>query len=122
MPLVKFDVTRGRTDEQLKILLDASHRAMLRAFGVPERDRYQIIAEHDSSRWVIEDTGLGIPRTPDVVVVTVMTRPRSTVAKQMFYRELVQELQSTCGIEPSDVVVNIVTNSDEDWRFGNGLA
>jgi hypothetical protein len=31
-------------------------------------------------------------------------------------------LERTCGIPPSDVVVSIVTNSDEDWSFGNGRA
>jgi len=28
----------------------------------------------------------------------------------------------TCGLSPSDVVVSIVTTTDEDWSFGNGRA
>jgi hypothetical protein len=46
MPLMRFDIIEGRSQEQLKTLLDAAHRAMLRAFGVPERDRYQIVHQH----------------------------------------------------------------------------
>jgi hypothetical protein len=43
MPLLRFDVLEGRSADQITTLLDAAHRAVLSAFGVPERDRYQIV-------------------------------------------------------------------------------
>ena len=122
MPLLRFDLIEGRSDAELKTLLDAAHRAMLAAFKVPERDRYQIVDEHKPSRMIVEDTGLDIPRTENVVVVTVITRPRGKEAKQTFYRLLVEELQKSCGIAPSDVMVSMVENTDEDWSFGLGRA
>ncbi len=88
MPLLYFNVLEGRTDAELKTMLDAAHRAMLAAFKVPERDRYQIVNEYKPSRMVVEDTGLGIPRTDKVVVVQVISRPRGKEAKQTFYRLL----------------------------------
>ncbi len=122
MPLLRFDLIEGRTDAELQALLDAAHRAMLAAFKVPERDRYQIVNEHKPSRMLVEDTGLGIARTDKVVVVQVITRPRGKAAKQTFYRLLVEELQQSCGIAPSDVMVSMVENTDEDWSFGLGRA
>jgi hypothetical protein len=122
MPMLKFDIVEGRTDEQIRIMLDAAHRAVLTAFNVPERDRYQIVHEHRASRMVIKDTGLGIARTNDIVVVSVVSRERSSQAKQFFYRELCRELEASCGIKPSDVVVSISINEDVDWSFGNGVA
>jgi phenylpyruvate tautomerase PptA (4-oxalocrotonate tautomerase family) len=122
MPLLYFNVLEGRTDTELKTMLDAAHRAMLAAFKVPERDRYQIVNEYKPSRMVVEDTGLGIPRTDKVVVVQVVSRPRGKQAKQQFYRLLTEELQKSCGIAPSDVMVSIVENTDEDWSFGLGRA
>src|SRR5688572_33482001 len=104
MPLLRFDLSEGRTDAELQTLLDAAHRAMLAAFKVPERDRYQIVNEYKPSRMVVEDTGLGIPRSDKVVVVQVISRPRGKEAKQTFYRLLTEELQASCGIAPSDVV------------------
>jgi len=50
MPLLRFDLIEGRTDEELKTLLDAAHRAMLEAFKVPERDRYQVVHQHKPAR------------------------------------------------------------------------
>ena len=122
MPLLTFHLVEGRSKSELKTLLDAAHRAMLAAFEVPERDRYQIVHEHKRSRFVVEDTGLGIPRTKDVVVLQVTSRPRGRAAKERFYRLLVEELEESCGIAPSDVMVSIVENMDEDWSFGLGRA
>ena len=122
MPLIRFDLIEGRTDAELKTLLDAAHRAMLAAFKVPERDRYQIVHEHKRSHMIVEDTGLGIERSDKVVVVQVISRPRKKKEKVAFYQNLCEELERACGIARSDVVVSIVENSDEDWSFGLGRA
>ncbi len=122
MPLLRFDLIEGRSDAELQALLDAAHRAMLAAFQVPERDRYQIVHEHKPSRLVIEDTGLGIARTDKVVFLQVTSRPRGREAKETFYRLLTEELEKSCGIAPGDVVVSVIENTDEDWSFGHGRA
>ena len=122
MPLLYFNLLEGRNDAELKTMLDAAHRATLAAFKVPERDRYQIVNERKSSRMIVEDTGLGIPRTDKVIVVQVVTRRRGKEMKQNFYRLLTEELQKSCGIAPSDVMVSMIENSDEDWSFGLGRA
>lgn len=46
MPLIRIDAIAGRTPEERKAVLDATHRAVLSAFGVHERDRYQVYHEH----------------------------------------------------------------------------
>ncbi|UNK59250.1 tautomerase family protein [Buttiauxella ferragutiae] len=122
MPLIKFDIVEGRSEKEIKIMLDAAHRAMLKAFDVPERDRYQVVNEHKASHLIAEDTGLGIVRTRNIVIVSVVSRPRTEQSKKTFYHELCCELQEHCGIAPSDVMVSITINSDADWSFGHGVA
>jgi phenylpyruvate tautomerase PptA (4-oxalocrotonate tautomerase family) len=122
MPFLRFDLIKGRTDAEIATLLDAAHEAMLEAFNVPVRDRYQIVHEHDASRVRIEDTGLDIPRTDKVVLVQVTTRPRTTEEKTAFYKLLTEALSQKCGIAPSDVMVHFISNTDADWSFGNGEA
>lgn len=77
MPLVRIDLIEGRSKEQITSLLDATHRAIVSAFNVPVRDRYQIIGEHPSSHLVAQDTGLGIERSDNVVIFSITSRPRS---------------------------------------------
>ena len=122
MPLIRIDLIEGRSEAELATLLDAVHRAMLAAFNVPARDRYQIVQEHAPSHMIVEDTGLGIPRTDKLVLIQVTTRPRGREAKENFYRLLARELEAACGLVPSDLVVTMVENGDEDWSFGHGRA
>ena len=122
MPLLCFDLIAGRSESQINRILDITHEVMVNAFNVPERDRYQIVREHLPSRMILEDTGLGIERTANRMVLQVTTRPRSRAMKQAFYGSLVERLADGCGISPSDVVVTFVTNTDEDWSFGFGRA
>ncbi len=122
MPLIRIDLIEGRSDAELKTLLDAAHRAVLTAFKVPSGDRYQIVQTHPPSGMIIEDTGLGIERSDKLVVVQVVTRRRKKKQKKAFYRLLCEELERACGIAPSDVVVTVVENRDADWSFGHGRA
>ena len=78
MPLLRFDLIEGRDENALRHLLDAAHRAMVKAFKVPERDRYQIVHQHPAHEMILEDTGLGFERTNNVVVITVTSKSRST--------------------------------------------
>jgi phenylpyruvate tautomerase PptA (4-oxalocrotonate tautomerase family) len=122
MPFVKLDVIEGRSDAEIASLLEAAHRAVVNAFDVPERDRYQVVAEHKPGRLIALDTGLGIARTDKVVIVTVTSRPRAEDHKKRFYRMLCDELRERCGIQASDVIVSITENTDADWSFGHGRA
>ena len=121
MPLLRFDLIEGRSEAGAQGPADAAHRAMLAAFKVPERDRYQIVQQHKRSQ-IVEDTGLGIERSDKIVFLQVITRSRDRKLKEAFYRLLCEALARDCGIAPSDVVVSMVENFDEDWSFGLGRA
>ena len=121
MPFLRVDAYEGRSQEQVKNLLDAIHRAVLSAFGVPRRDRYQVYQEHSESNFIVQDTGLDIERTRKVILITITSRQRTEQQKTNLYIKLVDELK-ICDIEQNDIVVSIVTNADADWSFGNGRA
>ena len=122
MPLLCFDLIQCRSEKQIDTVLNVTHEVLVKSFNVPDRDRYQIVREHAPSRMIVEDTGLGIVRTPNMLVLQVTTHPRSRTMKQAFYSSLVEKLEAACGIAPSDVVVTFVTNTDEDWSLGLGRA
>ena len=122
MPLLIFHVVEGRSPNEIAALLDATHRAVLDTFHVPLRDRYQIVHEYKPSHVRFEDTGLGIARSDKFVLLQVMTRPHPTEQKTAFYKNLCDELQRSCNISPADVMVSIVSNTDDDWSFGLGRA
>lgn len=122
MPLVRVDMIQGRRPDEINALLESIHRSLIATFKIPLRDRYQIVQEHLPSHFIALDTGLDIPRTPNCVIIQLTTRPHPPEAKENFYRELSRDLEATCGLAPSDIIVTIVANTDEDWSFGFGRA
>ena len=122
MPLLRFDLIEGRSESEIRNILDTAHEVLLETLKVPKRDRYQVVHEHRRARMIAEDTGLGFARSDKLLLLQVTSRPRSREMKENFYRLLVERLAACCGISPSDVIVNFVTNADEDWSFGAGRA
>jgi phenylpyruvate tautomerase PptA (4-oxalocrotonate tautomerase family) len=122
MPLLYFDVIEGRKPAEIKALLDTAHAAMVEAFSVPERDRYQVVKSHPAGEIVALDTGLGIDRSDQVVILHVVSRRRTRAQKEKLYTLLADRLRRDCGLDPADLVVSVTENDDEDWSFGSGRA
>ncbi|GBG39017.1 tautomerase family protein [Mycobacterium montefiorense] len=122
MPLVYIDLIEGRTPSEVRALLDAVHDAVVGSFGVPPRDRYQVVHTHPDHEIVAWDTGLGIDRSARLVVVHVVSRRRARAMKERFYELLASNLSERCGLDPADLIVSITENGDEDWSFGHGRA
>ena len=122
MPLVYVDLIEGRAPTEIRALLDAIHDAVVEAFAVPPRDRYQVVHTHPSHEIVVWDTGLGIDRSMRLVVLHVVSRRRSTEMKQRFYELVAINLAARCGVDSADLVVSITENDDADWSFGLGRA
>ncbi len=122
MPLLYIDLIEGRTPAEVKALLDAIHDAVVDAFGVPPRDRYQLVHTHPAHEIVALDTGLGIDRSSRLVVVHVVSRRRTREMKEKFYELLASNLVDRCGLDSADLIVSITENSDEDWSFAHGRA
>ena len=122
MPLVTIDVVRGRSEEELRTLLDTVHEAMVEAFVVPDSDRYQILTALEPHQLGARDTGLGLSRTADLVFLRFISRARPEAAKQRLYQLLAAGLEAACGLSPDDLIVSITENGVADRSFGGGVA
>ena len=120
MPLIRIDITEGRSEKEIKNIMDTVQDCSVEAFKVPVRDRYQIVTEHKPGRMILLDTGLGFERSEKAIVIQVFTSPRATINKNKFYELLSQNLQANCNLDPKDLLVSIMTNTDVDWSFGFG--
>lgn len=47
MPLMKIDMIKGRSEDEIKQILDISYQVMLKAFHAPNGDRYQLVTQHE---------------------------------------------------------------------------
>lgn len=122
MPLVRIDLVRGRSPEEVRRLADTVQEVMLDVFAAPPGDRYQVIHQHDAGEIIAEDTGLGIERTDGVTIVQVTQQGRGREQKEALYAALAKRLDEEGLVRPTDLIVSVVRNEQEDWSFGHGRA
>ncbi|GAB2740967.1 tautomerase family protein [Sinomonas soli] len=122
MPLVRIDVTAGRTREQLARISRAIHEAILAEYRIPERDYFHIVTEHAPGQIVAQDAGLGFERSSGVVMIQIFTQGgRSQAAKESLFAAVARSL-GDAGVAGEDVFIGYVENTAGDWSFGFGRA
>src|SRR5262245_13023436 len=123
MPLVRIDVIAGRSDTELAAISAAVHRGLVECFGVPERDQFQVITEHQPGRLVYNASYLDIERTNSFVLVQVFFGTgRTDEQKKAFYAFVTKQIAERAKTRPEDVMITLVENTRSDWSFGNGVA
>jgi 4-oxalocrotonate tautomerase len=122
MPLVRIDLLKGKDAAYRQNVGRVVYEAMIDV-GVPEKDRFQIISEHDENNFIFDPTYLGIERTNDLIIIQVTWNDGRTLdQKKVFYKSVVDGLVLAVGIRPEDILINLVEVRKENWSFGNGIA
>jgi phenylpyruvate tautomerase PptA (4-oxalocrotonate tautomerase family) len=122
MPLVRIDLRRGKDATYRAAIGRVVYEALL-GVGVPEKDRFQVITEHDGTGLQYDPDYLGITRTDDLVIVQITWNAGRTVdQKKALYAAIADGLNAAVGLRPEDVFINLVEVPKENWSFGNGVA
>lgn len=123
MPLVRIDVSAGKSEAYRKSVGDVVYEAMLSTINVPANDRFQIITEHAPAGMMIDPGYLGIARSPDCLIIQVtLSEGRTVDQKKAFYKAIADGLHGRLQIRREDVFISLVEVRKEDWSFGNGEA
>jgi phenylpyruvate tautomerase PptA (4-oxalocrotonate tautomerase family) len=122
MPLVRIDLAAGRTATDVDSITTAIHEAIVAGYGIPPRDRFQIVTEHPAQHIIAQDAGLGFERSTGVIMIQIFTqRGRSDDAKQSLFARIASALGEV-GVAGEDVFIGYVENGPQDWSFGFGRA
>jgi 4-oxalocrotonate tautomerase len=122
MPLVRIDLRKGRNAAYRQEIGRVVYEAMVNV-GVPEKDRFQIIAEHEGDSFIFDPSYLGIERTHDLVIIQITWNEGRTVEqKKTLYKAIAEGLSQSLDIRTEDVFVNLVEVKKENWSFGKGIA
>jgi phenylpyruvate tautomerase PptA (4-oxalocrotonate tautomerase family) len=122
MPFVRIDLLKGRPEPQRQAIAEAVYRA-LRAIGVPEDDRFQVIAEHDPGNFIFPSAYLGIEYTGGLVMVQITFNEGRTLAqKKALFKAIAEGIRAAVGVRLEDVLINLVEVKKENWSFGAGVA
>jgi 4-oxalocrotonate tautomerase len=123
MPLVRIDLQKGKDSSYRQKAGRIVYEAMVAHTGVPQNDRFQIIAEHSADNFIYDPDYLGIHRTSDLIMVQIFfNEGRSVAQKQALYKAIAEGLSEQLGVRLEDVFITLVEVKKENWSFGNGIA
>jgi 4-oxalocrotonate tautomerase len=123
MPLVRIDLRAGKPPAYRRAIADSIHQALVETIGIPEGDRFQIIAEHPDDGMIVDPGYMGIQRSGDIVVVQVtLSAGRKPAQKRAFYAQAAKLLAHNPGLRPADLMISLVETTWENWSFGDGEA
>ena len=123
MPFVRIDLCAGTSPEYRKSLEEGVHRALIEALAIPPDDRFQVIMEHPPEGLVFDAGYLGVRRSHRVVFVQItLSSGRKPQQKRKLYKRMAEILAESPGLNPQDLLINLIEVSWENWSFGNGEA
>ncbi len=118
MPSTLIEVRRHYTPEQEVVIIDAVHKSLVAAFGIPQDDRYIRLATFEPHRMV---NGLDDGVADAYTRVTIDCFSGRTIEdKRNLYREIVERLEAI-GIPRDGVSILLRESAVENWGAG-GLA
>ena len=91
MPLVNIELLAGRTGQDLRLIGDSVHEAMVEHLNVPPRDRFQVVTEHSAATLQFDRHYLDIERSDQFVMVRVTLSAGRAIVKTCgsgFFRRL----------------------------------
>lgn len=123
MPLVRIDIKKNSDASYIKKLGKVVYEAMKAAINVPDKDNFQVLAEHDNNHFVYDPAYLGIERSDGTVFIQItLNEGRTTEQKKLLYKTIAEGLNQEAGVRLEDVFISLVEVKRENWSFGNGVA
>ncbi|WP_429970469.1 tautomerase family protein [Fructilactobacillus sp. Tb1] len=121
MPLMRIDLVKGRrTPDEIKQVMQIAYDITRETFAVPADDRFQVVTQHEPYEMCLLDAGLGIKRTDDVILIQILSTPRTTGQKKAYAKAAAERFQAEMGLRPEDLMITFATNHAEDFSFGLG--
>ncbi len=116
MPFVRITIRSGRPGQYRKALLEGVHNALVRAFKIPEQDRYQVLHELDAEHFETPPA-----KTENVTMIEITAfKGRSNEAKKELYRAIVENLATNPGIKGDDIMIIVHEPPLENWGIRGG--
>lgn len=121
MPLVTLTVSKPKTAEFKKSILDAVHTALVEV-GVPITDKFQRVLElsPEDFRYDAHYPDVQGSRTQEFALIEILlSAGRSVKVKKQFFAKLTSCLLEA-GLDPENVMVVFKETTWENWSFAGG--
>jgi len=122
MPLVTISLSNSRSTNEVKIIADSIHDAIV-GVGFPQTDRFQKIHGLSPDHFFYDDRhpNLTESRTENFVLIEItISFGRTVEFKKDLLTRIIQNLKDKPGIQPHDVMILFTETARENWAFASG--
>jgi len=116
VPIVRIEVYQGFDAGYRKKIFDGVHQALVEAFKIPDSDRNQLMVEFDDGHF---ERSANKSRSFTIIEITAF-KGRSREAKRILYQTIVENLKTSPGIEPNDILITIHEPELVNWGIHGG--
>lgn len=122
MPLIRINLSKDTSTQQLSAISDVIYDALTSIASVPQHDKFQIISRHAADELVYPQEGyLGVNYTPGIVFIQITWSAGRTIeVKRALYKAIAEGIHLKTGLRIQDVWINLLEVPRENWSFGNG--
>jgi 4-oxalocrotonate tautomerase len=122
MPFARIDLRKGKDASYRQEIGRVVYEALV-GVGVPPKDRFQVVNEHDADNFLFDADYLGIHRSDELVMIQITWNEGRTVEqKKALFKAIADGLKAAIGLRSEDVLIHLAEVKKENWSFGNGVA
>ena len=111
MPLVRVEIIKGKDLSYKKTMLDVIHTSLMDAIQIEDWDRFQRLIEIDDELFE-----RNTDKSDKFTIIEITMFPgRTTEQKAKIYENIVNGLNKSLGIKPSDIFIILNEPKDENW-------
>src|SRR5271154_4414959 len=122
MPFARIDLRKGKDAAYRREIGRVVYEALV-SVGVPPKDRFQVVNEHDADNFLFDADYLGVHRTDDLAMIQITSNEGRTVEqKKPLFKATADGLKAAIGLRTGDVLIPLVEVKKENSSFGNGIA
>jgi phenylpyruvate tautomerase PptA (4-oxalocrotonate tautomerase family) len=116
MPLIDIYLHQGvTTRDQRKAISDAIHASLVETLAVPADDRFHFFHEFPEGSLFHEDVVFGVPRSEELMCITLSFNNRTAETKQALFESLVKHLKEMAGVAREAVALRVLETARENW-------
>ena len=105
MPIVKVNMTKGKSQDYIDKVSKSIDRAFVEAYVMPENDLFQMFNQLEPGSFKFDrNFGVG-PRSDDFMIIEIKSDARRRDEKEAFVKRVVERLAESPGVRPEVLIV-----------------
>jgi 4-oxalocrotonate tautomerase len=120
MPLVTVTASNSISDEELLVISNEVHEALVSEFGIATTDKFHVLWPALARAKIVHpQSHQGINYSDRIVIVQIVANnTRTELQKQRLCEAINKRVVAALSFRSEDIIINLLDVAKENWSFG----